>query len=184
MCFPRLGLSLAAVCLLAFPAGCGRHETVVDVGNREQILHIGNLTEPNDLDPQVADSQQTNIICMAFFEGLAQYDPQTNLPVPAVAERWESTPDATRWTFHLRPAAKWSNGEPVTAKDFVFAFQRILSPNLAAEYASMLYVLKNAQDFNAGKIKDPAQIGARAVDDLTLELTLEHPVPYLATMVC
>lgn len=169
---------------LALPTGCARRETAVASGNRDQVLHIGNLVEPNDLDPQVADSQQTNNVCMAFFEGLAQYDPKTNEPLPAVAERWESTPDAKTWTFHLRRNARWSNAEPVTARDFVFAFRRILSPNLAAEYASMLFVLKNAQEFNAGKIKDPEQIGARAVDDYTLVLTLDHPVPYLPTMVC
>lgn len=177
-------LVLGALALLA-AAGCNRQrETAVASGNRDQILHIGNLTEPNDLDPQIADSQQTANLCEAFFEGLAQYDPQTCEPEPAVATSWESDATATQWTFHLRPEARWSNGDPVTAHDFVFAFRRILSPKLAAEYASMLYVLKNGRAFNEGRLTDPAQIGAVATDDHTLVLTLEHPVPYLPTMVC
>ncbi|MSU65124.1 MAG: peptide ABC transporter substrate-binding protein [Opitutus sp.] len=165
-------------------SGCAKRGTVVEAGNRTQSIHIGNLGEPNDLDPQIADSQQTMNICMAFFEGLAQYDPKTSEPVPAVAESWESNPDATRWTFHLRANAKWSDGNPVTAHDFVFAYRRLLSPKLAAEYASLLYALKNGRAFNAGKITAPELIGAKAVDDRTLVLEMEHPVPYLPTMVC
>lgn len=180
---PLVAAALALV-LGSLPTGCAKRDSAVEAGNRNQVIHLGNLTEPNDLDPQVADSQQTFNICMALFEGLAQYDPKTSQPVPAVAERWESSPDAATWTFHLRQNAKWSNGDPVTAHDFVFAFRRILSPSLAAEYASMLFALKNGQEFNAGKIKDPALIGASAVDDHTLRLTLDHPVPYLPTMVC
>ncbi len=183
----RLLPSLLIFTLLAagvVTTGCAKRRSAVERGNRNQVIHIGNLGEPNDLDPQIADSQQTMNICMAFFEGLAQYDPKTSEPIPAVAESWESNPDATRWTFHLRANAKWSNGEPVTAHDFVFAYRRLLSPNLAAEYASLLYSLKNGRAFNAGKITDPELIGAKAVDDRTLVLELEHPVPYLPTMVC
>lgn len=165
-------------------AGCAKHGAAVDAGNRDQVIHIGNLTEPADLDPHVISSQQDANITMALFEGLAQYDPQTSKPTPAVAERWEVSADNLTWTFHLRNNAKWSNGAPVTAHDFVFAYRRILRPALAAEYASLLYVLKNGQPLNAGKLTDFSQLGAHATDNVTLVLTLEHPVPYLPSMVC
>lgn len=177
--------SLAALLFVAlFLGACSKRETKVEAGNRTQTLHLGNLSEPNDLDPHIPDSQNTFNIVMALFEGLAQYDPQTCEPVPAVAERWDVSSDNLTWTFHLRATARWSNGEPVTAGDFVFAYRRMLSPKLAAEYAYMLHVLKNGEAFNTGKISDPALIGARAVDDRTLVLTLDHPVPFLPTMVC
>ena len=178
---PLLALAASIVFLVG---GCSKHETAVTSGNRDQIIHIGNLTEPADLDPHVITSQQDANITLALFEGLTQYDPQTSKPTPAVAERWEVSSDNLTWTFHLRSGAKWSNGAPVTAHDFVFAYRRILNPALAAEYASLLYVLKNGQALNAGKLTDFTQLGARATDDLTLVLTLEHPVPYLASMVC
>jgi oligopeptide transport system substrate-binding protein len=176
---PGLAVSLA----LALGA-CAKREDRVTLGYRDQIIHIGNLGEPNDLDPAYPDSQQTANIVMALFEGLAQYDAKTCEPVPAVAERWEVSPDGLTWTFHLRSTAKWSNGDPVTAGDFVYAYQRMLSPGLGAEYASMLFVLKNGEAYNAGKITDASQVGARAADAHTLVLSLAHPVPYLPTMVC
>lgn len=189
-CF-RSSLATTLISTLALAAGllvsgCGQggRETNVSTGNRDQILHLGNHSEPNDLDPHLADSAQTFNIVMAFFEGLAQYDPQTAQPVPAVAERWESNPEATLWTFHLRANAVWSDGKPVTAHDFVFAYRRILSPTLAAEYASALYPIKNAQEYNSGKITDATQVGVRAADDRTLVIELNYPVPYLPTMVC
>lgn len=173
----------AALVLLA-PSACQKRATPVAEGNRTQTLLIGNLSEPNDLDPAYPDSQQTANIVEALMEGLCQYDAQTSLPVPAVAERWEVSADNLTWTFHLRPTAKWSNGDPVTARDFVYAFQRNLSPALAAEYATMLFALKNGRAFYEGDIGDFAKVGARAADDHTLVLQLEHPVPYLPKLVC
>ena len=164
---------------LAFALGaCTKRETRVEAGNRTQSIHIGNLSEPNDLDPQIADSTNTVTVIMAFMEGLAQYDPKTSAPVPAAAERWEVAPDNLTWTFHLRRNGRWSNGDPVTARDFVFAFRRMLSPGLGAEYASMLHALKNGAAFNAGTIPPSAhnpiiasgqihKIGSRAVTSST-----------------
>jgi oligopeptide transport system substrate-binding protein len=180
-----LAFRLPLALLVGALAGCGRQRlTNVETGNRDQVLHLGNLSEPNDLDPHIVADQQTFNIVGALFEGLTQYDPKTAEPRPAVAERWETSSDNLTWTFHLRPTAKWSNGDPVTAEDFVYAFRRILMPGLAAEYASMLHALKNGEAFNTGKLKDPSQVGARAVDAHTLVLTLDHPVPYLPAMLC
>jgi oligopeptide transport system substrate-binding protein len=164
--------------VLAF-AACAKRETAVSAGTRNQVLHWGNLGEPTDLDPHVITSVQDANLVMTMFEGLTSYDPKDLHPQPGVAERWESTPDGMTWTFHLRANAKWSNGETVTAGDFVYAFRRILSPGLGAEYSNMLFHLKNGEEYNKGKVTDFAQVGARAVDDRTLVLTLWHPLPYL-----
>ncbi|MEZ5415538.1 MAG: peptide ABC transporter substrate-binding protein [Opitutaceae bacterium] len=180
---PRIVSALVAVGLLTLTA-CQKREAPVAEGNRTQTLLFGNLSEPNDLDPAYPDSQQTFNIVLALMEGLCQYDPQTSLPVPAVAERWEASDDNLTWTFHLRPEARWSNGEPVTANDFAYSYRRNLSPGLGAEYSTMLFALQNGREFYEGTVTDFAQVGVKAVDDHTLVLTLSHPIPYLPKMLC
>jgi oligopeptide transport system substrate-binding protein len=165
-------------------SGCGRRETQVQAGDRDQILQLGNLDEPVDLDPQIITSDIDSNIAYALFEGLIAYDPKDLHPIPGVAEHWESNADATVWTFHLRADARWSNGDPVTAADFVYACKRILSPKLASEYVAMHFHLKNGEAFYSGKVTDFAEVGARAVDERTLVLTLWHPVPFLPSMLC
>lgn len=180
--FPAfLAVTIIAAGLLT---GCSPRETAVQSGNRTGTLHLGNLSEPNDLDPQVADSQETFNIIMSLMEGLAQYDPRTCEPVPAGAKRWDVSPDRKTWTFHLRPEARWSNGDPVTARDYVWAYRRMLTASLGAEYASMLFCLRHGEDYHRGSIRDFSEVGVRAVDDHTLELSLERPVPYLDKLVC
>ena len=180
----RLVLGVLSAVAVALFSGCGKRDTAVSAGNRDQVIHIGNLSEPVDLDPHIISSHQDFQVVMALFEGLAQYDPKTSEPIPALAERWETSADNLTWTFHLRRNGKWSNGEPVTAHDFVWSFQRMLMPGLGAEYANMLFVLKNAEELFTKKISDPAQLGARATDDHTLVLTLARPTPYLLSMLC
>jgi len=172
--------TLVAILLLT---GCGSRETAVASGNRDQVLHIGNLSEPSDLDPQTVSSLQDFQIIVGLFEGLTNYDPATAEPIPGVATRWESSSDALKWTFHLRPAAKWSNGEALTAHDFVWAYQRVLSAKLGSEYSAMLFCLVNAREYLAGDVTDFSAVGVKAVDDHTLELSLAYPVPYLPGMV-
>lgn len=121
---------------------------------------------------------------MALMEGLAQYDARTCEPVPAVAEHWDVSPDKLTWTFHLRKNAVWSNGDPVTANDFVWSYQRMLTPSLGAEYAGMLFILKNGERYYRGEISDFSNVGVHAPDPRTLTLTLTHPVPYLPKLVC
>jgi oligopeptide transport system substrate-binding protein len=181
-------MSLLARCLLGSivlvsASSCGKRETAVSVGNQKQILHWGNLGEPTDLDPQIISSVSDFNLVMTLFEGLTSYDPKDLHAVPGVAERWESTPDAATWTFHLRADAKWSNGDPVTAHDFIFAFERILTPTLGAEYANMLFLMKNAQAFYERKLKDFSEVGAKAPDDRTLVIALNGPVPYFPHLV-
>jgi oligopeptide transport system substrate-binding protein len=97
---------------------------------------------------------------------------------PGVAERWEISPDALHYTFHLRNDALWSNGDPVTAEDFLYAWKRALTPETASEYVYQLYYIRGAKDFNEGKTKDFSTVGVRAPDPHTLEVTLANPTPF------
>jgi oligopeptide transport system substrate-binding protein len=170
-----LGLTLAC-------SGCGRRETPVEAGIRTQTLLLGNFAEPADLDPQAIYAFTDTNIAYALFEGLTSLDEKTSQAVPAVAERWDISPDGLVYTFHLRPTARWSNGDPVTAQDFVFSFHRILSPAFAAFYSYMLWPIRNAEAFNAGKLTDFTQVGVEALDPATLRVTLAHPTPYLPAL--
>ncbi len=163
-------------------SGCGLGETRVEQGTREGVLHMGNDTEPQELDPHVVTGVPEHKILSALFEGLTILNPDTLEPEPAAAESWEVSEDGRVYTFHLREDARWSNGDPVTAHDFVYAWERILSPALASEYAYMLHVLENARAFNEGEIDDFGEVGAEAIDDYTLQATLTHPTPYFLSM--
>jgi oligopeptide transport system substrate-binding protein len=165
-----------------FLLGCARRETPVEAGIRTQTLLVGNNAEPASLDPHLATMITDQSILLALFEGLTALDEKTARPVPAVAERWDISPDGLVYTFHLRPTAHWSNGDPVTAHDFAFAFQRVLLPRLGAPSAYMLWSIKNAEAFNAGKLADFSAVGVEAVDAVTLRLTLERPTPYLPAL--
>ncbi len=166
-----------------FVAGCGSRETLVEAGVRTQTLHLGNGAEPQDLDPHICTAYTDYNILIALFEGLTVIDEATSQAIPGTATRWEVSDDGLMYTFHLRPDARWSNGDPVTARDFVFSYQRILSPALAAEYAYMLYPLANAEAFNTGKLTDFSKVGVKALDDHTLQLTLSAPTPYLLSLI-
>ena len=97
----------------------------------------------------------------------------------AAAQSWEVSPDGLAWTFHLREGLRWSNGEPLGADDFVQSWRRMLLPAFAAEYAYLLYPIKNAEAFNAGRISDPGALGITAPDARTVRIELARPTPYL-----
>lgn len=163
-------------------SACTRRETGVQRGNREQVLHRGIGSEVSDLDPQLVTGLAEQCVVSALFEGLVTEDPSDLHPVPGVAERWEISPDGLTYTFHLRADAKWSNGDPVTAPDFVASFRRILTPSLAADNATLFYLVRNAEAFNQGRLADFAQVGFMADDDRTLRITLAQPAPYFLTL--
>ena len=154
-------------------------ESQVDKATREGILLLGNTNEPKGLDPHIVSGVLEANILRALFEGLISSDPQSDTATPGGAAL-EVTPDATStiWTAKLRPDGKWSDGKPVTAQDFAFSYQRLLTPELGAKYAEMLYFLKGAEDFNQGKITDFSKVGVEVIDDYTLRLTLRGPTPY------
>lgn len=130
------------------------------------------------LDPAIITGQPDGRVVGSLFEGLTRLDPKTADAVPAIAERWDLSPDGTVYTFHLRSNAVWSTGEPITAPDFVYSWQRVLDPNTASDYAGQLFYIKNGEDFNAGKIKDPTQLGVKALDARTLRVELDSPTPF------
>jgi len=171
-------LFICVLGLLAI-AGCAKRETPVAAGNRTQVLHQNIGAEPQDLDPAMMQTNAHFSVLMALYEGLINYDPRDLHPIPGVAERWDVSPDGLVYTFHLRPNAKWTNGDPVTAQDFVFSAQRILSPALGSPYPFYYFVVRGAQDFSAGQSTDFATVGIRALDDRTLRLELHQPAPYL-----
>ncbi|MDB6137645.1 MAG: oppA 2, partial [Verrucomicrobiaceae bacterium] len=149
---------------------------------RAKILLAGNGAEVETLDAHLANGVPEHQVITSMFEGLvasAAANPDDN--APGAAASWENK-DFTVWTFHLQPKGRWSDGVPVTAHDFAFSYQRILSPALAADYGQMLYPLLNAEAFNNGTLKDFSQVGVRVIDDLTLQLTLAGPTPYFAGM--
>jgi oligopeptide transport system substrate-binding protein len=140
------------------------------------VYRRGNGGEPKTLDQQLTSFDVEANILRDLYDGLVAYDAKGKV-VPAAAESWSISKDGTVYTFKLRPNGKWSNGEPVKASDFVFSFRRMLDPQTAARYASLHYPIKNAEKINKGELK-PDQLGVRAIDDRTLEITLERPTPY------
>ncbi|MFI5336510.1 MAG: peptide ABC transporter substrate-binding protein [Opitutales bacterium] len=177
-------LRLLSVLLLSalLPLALAARETPVEAAIRDQVLLLGNGAEPQDLDPQVMTAFTDQCLSLALFEGLCALDEKSSLPVPAAAEGWEVSADGLVYTFHLQPGLKWSNGEPLTAGDFVASWRRVLSPVLAAEYAYLFYPVKNAEAYNTGKLADPAALGFAAPDDRTLRVVLERPTAYLPAL--
>ena len=148
---------------------------------KQQHLIKDNGAEPATLDPHKTEGVPGANIQRDLFEALVTSGPNGEI-VPGVAERWE-TDDNKRFVFHLRTNAKWSNGEPVTAQDFEYSFKRAIDPNTASPYAWYLETptITNASAILAGD-KTPATLGIKALDRHTLEIQLEHSVPYFVTM--
>lgn len=172
-------ISLLGLCTaLVLATGCGQREAQVDRGIREQVLHRAIDADPVDLDPHLVTGLSEFKIIAALFEPLVRNDPTTLRPVPALAERWDVSPDGLVYTFHLRQTAQWSNGEPITAQDCVDSWRRILTPSLAAEYAYGLYAIRGAEAYHKARTTDFASVGVTATDARTLQVTLERPVSY------
>ncbi len=175
----RTGLVASLVSTLLLAASCGfNYETNVESGAREGILHIGNGDEPRELDPHVVTGRIESDLCLALLEGLVGWHPEGKRLIPAAAKSWEQSEDARTYRFHLREDAKWSNGDPVTATDFVYSWRRALLPALGNNYAYMLYYIRNAERFHQGEITDFSRVGITAPDDLTLVVELENPTPF------
>ena len=175
---PCLVLLTAALLL----AGCTKPESAAPAASSpapRKVLRYGNGAEPQDIDPHVVTGTPEYRLISCFTEGLVSEDPEMNV-IPGVAERWEISPDRLTYTFHLRADARWSNGDPVTAQDFVQSFQRELTPSLGSEYAYMLYNhVRGARDYYDGKFADFSRTGFQAPDARTLVITLLQPAPFL-----
>jgi oligopeptide transport system substrate-binding protein len=177
---PSCALLILGVALAL--AACHPRETPAAAGIRTQTLLIGNGAEPEDLDPQIVTAYTDENLMLALFEGLTAIDERTSRPIPAAAANWDTSPDGLTWTFHLRDGLHWSNGEPLTAGDFVASWRRVVSPSLASEYAYLLYPVRNAERFNRGELRDPGALGFAAPDARTVRIALERPTPYLAAL--
>ena len=177
-CLPRAFALPLLVGLVLGGLGCGRRETRVAAGTRDQVLHIGNGAEPKDLDPNTQRAAIEYTIMSALFEGLVVIAGDGETILPGVAERWEISADKLVYTFHLRSDARWSDGAPITADDFLFSFRRVFTPSMAAPNADVGYAIAGASDYATGKNTSPDSLGLRAVDARTFEIRLAHPAPY------
>lgn len=137
--------------------------------------------DPPSLDWSLATDHVSADILFNLMEGLVQYDEELN-PIPALAERWEISPDGKQYTFHLRKGVLWSDGKPLTAHDFVSSWERLLNPKTASDYAYFLYDIVSAKEYNSSKLTDFKQVGVHAKDDQTLIVNLWHPASYFITI--
>ncbi len=141
-----------------------------------QVLHVGNGAELQTLDPHRAEDTASFNVHLDIYEGLVNQAPNGDL-VPGVATEWSISEDGKTYVLNLRREARWSNGDPVTAHDFVFSLRRAVDPKTVSVYSYILSPIQNADEITAGK-RPPEELGARAIDDHTLEITLANPTPY------
>ncbi len=169
--------SMGAVFLFLFSVSCTKKSS-----NQTQVLDKANGTELQDLDPHIVSGVPEHHVISELFEGLVTMDPKTAEPIPGQAESWTVSKDGKVYTFKLREGLKWTNGDPVVAGDFVYAFRRLVDPKTAAKYAYHGGYIKNGDAITKGKIKDLSALGVRAIDDRTLEVTLETPTPFFVPL--
>jgi oligopeptide transport system substrate-binding protein len=154
-----------------FLTGCGRREPPANIT-------ICNANEPESLDPHIVTGVSEMRITKALFDGLTRLEPRNAEPTPAIAARWEISPDGRTYTFYLRTNAVWSTGEPITSADVVWSWFRALNPATAGDYAGQLFYIKGAEDWYNGKIKDQSQVGIRALDARTVQVELNSPLAF------
>ena len=177
----RLSATCALTVLLGTAAWAGTHPVTGDKLHEDQSFKFRISAQFPTIDPQLIEEVAGGHVARQLFEGLTTQDAEGNL-IPGVATEW-SSPDNKVWTFKLREDAKWSNGDPVVAQDFVYAWQRAADPATASEYAWYVELsqIENAASVIAGEIA-PEELGVKALDDQTLEVTLTQPLPYFPQM--
>ncbi|PHM74154.1 ABC transporter substrate-binding protein [Xenorhabdus kozodoii] len=179
----KLGQLISSVVLFSFPVAQGIAAIVpagVTLAEKQEIT-VNNGVEVTSLDPHKVEGAPETIIIRNLLEGLVTTGPNGET-VPGVAERWENEGYKV-WTFYLRNDAKWSDGKPVTAQDFVYSWRRLADPKTGSPYTSYLQYayIQNVDDILKG-IKSPEQLGVKALDDHRFQVTLSQPVPYLVDM--
>ena len=172
---PSRNARIAAVALVAFVSGA-----CLATAEAQTIFRRGEAGDPSTFDPQKTSTVIEADALYDLFEGLLTYDASGALS-PGAAESWAVSADGLTYVFRLREA-RWSNGDPVLADDFVFTFRRLLDPATGAEYANLYYPIRNAEAVASGKAP-PSALGVRAIDEKTLEITLERPTPYFLAVV-
>jgi len=172
----RYFLRLACASSLVLATACrplGRSPTA-----SSSVLHVGSGTEPASLDPQIVDGKPEADVLLALFEGLTVPDPKTAQPRPGVAYGWRISSDGLDYVFDLREDLHWSNGDPLTAKDFIYSVRRALSPGLGNPWTHFFFSIRNAEAYFNGNVSNFSEVGIQAIDDFTLEIFLERPNPY------
>ena len=164
--------------LLFLIAGCTKAIAPVDSGLQEQILHFGNGTEPQGLDPHIVTGVPEHHLLIAMCEGLTIANPKGGENLPGVAKSWTISPDGKTYTFYLQEDAKWSNGDQLTASDFVWSWMRILTPSLGSQYPDMLYYVTGAPEYHQGLTDDFSSVGVTAVNDFELKVELTNATPF------
>lgn len=148
----------------------------------EQKLMFALQNEPDGLDPGITNNSFASIFLCNVFEGLITYDNENN-QIPGNAETWDISDDGLVYTFHLRDGLKWSDGSDLTAEDYVYSWRRVLDPKTGARYVDMLTAyIKNAEEYYAGEA-DADELGIKAIDDKTIEITLIAPTSYFADVI-
>jgi len=173
----RVAFTALGSLLVLTLVGCGKSAPAPASGRQPLILLRGNGPEPDSLDPQKARSNEAQQVLRDVCEGLTSLGKDASV-VPGVASSWEVTPNGLGWTFHLRPEARWSNGDPVVADDFVAALRRLVDPATASQYAQIIDVILNANDIISGR-RPSSSLGVSKLDDATVVIDLYAPTPYL-----
>lgn len=164
--------------VLFFLISCSSSSTPVDDGLEKQVFHFGNGSEPQGIDPHIVTGVPEHHILISLCEGLTIPNPFDNENLPGAAESWTVSDDGKVYIFKLRKNGRWSNGDPVTADDFVWSWQRILTASLGSQYPDMLYYLEGAQEYHTGQNNDFSSVGVKALDSYTLEVKLKAPTPF------
>jgi len=172
----KLAFRVAIVLLLSAIGAYIYFSAPVTTLDGETVLHRGNGAEPESLDPHKARSTQAADVLRDIGEGLVAYS-GTGVLIAAAAEKWEMSEDGRQYDFWLRPEARWSNGETVTAEQFVYSFRRLVNPETAAFYAQALTDIENAADIIAG-LKAPDSLGVEAPEEFRLRIRLTNATPY------
>ncbi len=162
-------------CLMLLAVSAGTTALATDLA-AEQVLHKGNGAEPQTLDPHKAEGVPSSNIMRDLYEGLTSESPDGEV-IPGAAERWDISADGRVYTFYLRKTARWSNGDPVVAEDFVAGLRRSANPATLSHYSQILSSIENAEAVTAGDVP-PEKLGVVALDDHTVQITLKAPTPY------
>ncbi len=170
----KLIISLFIILIIS----CSSQDSLdVNSANEQGILLLDNGTEPQGLDPHIVTGVTEHKIVIALFEGLTMQNPKGEGVIPAAAESWNISEDGLEIIFNIRTDARWSNGDPLTAQDFVYSWRRILTPALGSRYPDMLYAVKNAEQFNKSEIENFDLVGVKALDSKTLKVNLKKLYP-------
>ena len=167
-----------AVAVIIFMSACSSSISPVDDGLDKQIFHFGNGSEPQGIDPHIVTGVPEHHLLISLCEGLTASNPKGGKNLPGAAESWDISEDGTVYTFYLQKNGKWSNGDALTAHDFAWSWQRLLTPSLGSQYPDMLYYVKGAPEYHQGLTDDFSYVGVTAVNDYELKVELTNATPF------